>query len=121
MTTKLKLSATPKTRRRLNLADPIWTIHHIAQAFNLSIDRARHHTRRDKFPRPKAGFETHCWCREAVLAWFRQLPDLPRPQPKSRPAKAAVPATTPRASVASPSSSSARRPNGGRYRPRPAR
>ncbi|WP_416957837.1 hypothetical protein ACNKF0_09565 [Nocardioides sp. T5] len=77
MTTKLKLTGTPDTLRYLDLADPIWHVQHLAKAKGVKVDRARRYTYMEGFPRPKDGFERNSYCREAVLAWFRGLPDAP--------------------------------------------
>lgn len=84
MTTNLKLTGTPDTLRYLDLADPIWHVQHLAKAKGVSVDRARRYTYMDGFPRPKKGFERNCYCREAVLAWFRGLPDAPPTRSRSK-------------------------------------
>lgn len=91
MTTKLKLTGTPNTLRHLDLADPIWHVQHLAKAKGVSVDRARRYTYMKGFPRPKKGFERNCYCREAVLAWLRGLPDVPPTRPRGKHASHAYP------------------------------
>ncbi len=59
----------------VDLADPIWTIHHVAAGLHLSVDRAREYTSSPTFPAPRAGFGRHLWLRQRVLDWFEALPD----------------------------------------------
>ncbi len=75
----------------INLSDPIWTIEHVAAAFDLSVDTAHEHTYRPGFPVPKDGFSKNLWRREDVLAWFAELPG--RPRRRSRPTNTAGAAT----------------------------
>jgi hypothetical protein len=112
MTTKLKLTGTRQHRPDLHLSDPIWTIKHIAKAFNVTEDRARRHTYRPGFPRPKEGFDTHSYCREAVLAWFRELDEIPATGAMMRRAREDAEATRPVAqpSAATPVSAASRVP-----------
>lgn len=96
-----------------NLDQPIWTIDHVSAALHVSVDTAREYTYRTDFPRPKAPFHAHLWCREAVLAWFRSLPDKPQTErrqalPTPAPSGADVPQGTP----------PARTQPAGKYKPR---
>jgi hypothetical protein len=84
MTTHFKLTGTPDTLRYVDLADPIWHVQHLAKAKGVKVDRARRYTYMAGFPRPKKGFERNSYCREAVLAWFRDLPDAPPTRPRSK-------------------------------------
>jgi hypothetical protein len=58
----------------INLSDPVWTIGHVAAALHLTVDTAREYTYRAGFPAAKDGFGRNLWLREAVLAWFADLP-----------------------------------------------
>lgn len=58
----------------VDLSDPIWTIHHLARALHLSVDRAREVTYSPTFPAPRAGFSRNLWRRAQVLDWFDALP-----------------------------------------------
>jgi len=58
----------------VDLSDPIWTIHHLAGALHLSVDRARQFTYTADFPAPRAGFSRNLWPRQEVLDWFEKLP-----------------------------------------------
>ena len=93
MTTKLKPTGAPMRRPDLLLSDPIWTVKHVAKAFNMTEDRARRHTYRPDFPRPKQGFDTNLYCREAVLAWFRDLDEIPATAAMERRAREVAKAT----------------------------
>lgn len=135
MTTKLKLTSIPKQRPDLHLSDPIWTVKHIAKAFNITEDRARRHTYRPGFPRPKEGFDAHYYCREAVLAWFRNLEEIPptaaiERRARERAKAAQLPTQAPAAKVVLPgpmstssiaSTTPARSTSGPKYRPRKGR
>jgi hypothetical protein len=59
---------------RVDLSAPIWTIHHVARALHLSVDRARELTYTAGFPAPRSGFSRNLWLRQDVLAWFEKLP-----------------------------------------------
>lgn len=72
----------------IDLQVPIWTIEHLAAALHASVDTAREYTYRADFP-AKAPFARNLWTREAVLAWFDQLPTRDR-----RSTKAATTTTT---------------------------
>lgn len=66
-------------RQHLDLADPVWTIEHVARCFAISVDRAREYAARDDFPgaRRLGGSRGHLfWTRESVLSWFSSLPTL---------------------------------------------
>lgn len=115
-------------RHTVNLSDPIWLIEHLAQAFHITVDRARRHTYREGFPRPKQGFETHAWCREAVLEWFRTLPEVPptpamtrRASQPSTPARGATSASvaTARPNATAPPGRAAGPRTTSTYKPRP--
>jgi hypothetical protein len=58
----------------VDLSDPIWTIHHLARALHLSVDRAREFTYTADFPAPRGGFSRNLWLRPEVLDWFATLP-----------------------------------------------
>ena len=81
---------TPLPRDRVDLADPIWTIDHVASALHLSVDRAREYTYSPAFPAPRAGFGRNLWARHAVLDWFDGLAAGPasRTGTTARPARA---------------------------------
>lgn len=67
------------TRPQVDLADPVWTIEHVARCFGLSVDRAREYAARDDFPEARrlgGGRGRLFWTREGVLAWFSGLPSL---------------------------------------------
>ena len=66
------IAATPQ--QPVDLSDPIWTIHHVAQALHLSVDPAREFTYTAGFPAPRDGFSRHLWLRQEVLDWFEKLP-----------------------------------------------
>jgi hypothetical protein len=77
----------------IDLSVPIWTIEHVAAALHLSVDAAREYTYRADFPASKAGFGRNLWLREAVLAWFADLPAR-APSTKGRRTSGAVPRAT---------------------------
>lgn len=62
----------------INLQVPIWTIHHVAAAFHLSVDTAREYTYRSDFPAPKDSFAKNIWAAKEVLDWFDNLPTRSR-------------------------------------------
>lgn len=70
----LAAAATPVATPVVDLADPIWTIHHLARTLHLSVDRAREITYTAGFPAPRVGFSRNLWLRQEVLDWFAALP-----------------------------------------------
>lgn len=102
----------------VDLSDPIWTIHHVARALHLSVDRAREFTYTADFPAPRAGFSRNLWLRSEVLDWFDKLPTGER--------RTATTATRARRDIGNQNGTSRRdssRPGGTKrtYKPRTAR
>jgi hypothetical protein len=56
------------------LADPIFTIEHVAALLHVTVDAAREYTYRADFPGARMPGARLLWDREDILAWFRALP-----------------------------------------------
>jgi predicted DNA-binding transcriptional regulator AlpA len=72
-----------------DLADPVFTIQHVAALLHVSVDTAREYTYRDDFPAAAWLGARLLWDREEVLAWFRGLPRQAAADRKRKPAAGA--------------------------------
>ena len=63
-----------------DIADPIYTIEHVARLLHVSVDRAREYTYQHAFPAPFILGARHLWDRQEILDWVRSLPRRTRTQ-----------------------------------------